>query len=87
MFSTHYHKLLDDFKSMPGVSTYHMSYIQNAGSDNITFLYKFIQGECPHSFGLNVARIAGIPKGILEKAKNKSVAFSNNLDVLTKVGS
>jgi len=29
--------------------------------DRITFLYKFIEGECPRSFGMNVARMAGLP--------------------------
>ena len=47
MFSTHYHMLLDDFKNKPGVVSYHMSYKQNEEQDNITFLYKFIKGECP----------------------------------------
>jgi DNA mismatch repair protein MSH6 len=84
MFSTHYHMLLDDFKNKPGVVSYHMSYKQNQEADNITFLYKFIKGECPQSFGLNVARMAGIPKSILEKAKEKSVAFSINLDQLNE---
>lgn len=83
MFSTHYHMLLDDFKLRPGVGTYHMAYVANEEKDNITFLYKFVKGECPLSFGLNVARMAGIPKSILERAKEKSTEFSSNLEKLT----
>ncbi len=57
-----------------------MSYIANEEKDQLTFLYKFEKGECPRSFGINVARMAGIPKCILDKAQAKSEAFSKNLD-------
>merc|ERR1712107_168804 len=60
MFSTHYHMLLRDFKDKESVGCYHMSYKANEEMDNVTFLYKFIKGECPMSFGINVARMAGI---------------------------
>ena len=33
--------------------------------DRITFLYKFIEGECPRSFGMNVARMAGLPQSVI----------------------
>lgn len=32
-----------------------------AGEENITFLYKFVEGACPKSYGFNAARLAGIP--------------------------
>ena len=83
MFSTHYHMLLDDFKNKPGVASYHMSYVENKEKDNITFLYKFVKGECPNSFGMNVARMAGIPQCIIDRAKFKSSEFSANLTKLT----
>ena len=85
MFSTHYHMLLDDFKNKEGIASYHMSYIANEAQDKVTFLYKFVKGECPMSFGINVARMAGIPQSILNIAKTKSTAFSQNLDQLTKL--
>jgi DNA mismatch repair protein MSH6 len=40
------------------------------------FLYKFIKGECPMSFGINVARMANIPKQVLDIAKKKSEDFA-----------
>ena len=43
------------------------------------FLYKFLAGECPMSFGINVARMAGIPQSILDRAAQKSKDFSENL--------
>lgn len=33
----------------------------NENNDNIIFLYKFIEGHIPQSFGINVARLAGLP--------------------------
>lgn len=61
LFSTHYHMLLDEFKDYPGVQNYHMAYKANESGDQVIFLYKFVKGECPKSFGLNVARMAGVP--------------------------
>lgn len=73
MFSTHYHMLLNDFKNVDGVKNYHMAFSANEAKDVVVFLYKFVQGECPMSFGINVARMAGIPTSVLEKAKLKSI--------------
>ena len=68
LFSTHYHMLLDDFRGAKNVDLYHMACKQDKHSDRITFLYKFIKGECPASFGLNVARMAGLPDHVIEHA-------------------
>ena len=43
--------------------------------DKIMFLYRFIEGECPKSFGMNVARMAGLPPKVIAKAKYKSEEF------------
>lgn len=72
LFSTHYHMLLDEFRDFPGVQTYHMAYKANAEADHVIFLYKFIKGECPMSFGINVARMAGLPPAVLLLASKKS---------------
>ena len=62
LFSTQYHMLLHDFRDYPGVQNYHMAHKANTGqSDRVTFLFKFIKGECPESFGMNVARTAKLP--------------------------
>jgi len=83
LFSTHYHMLLEEFKQVPGVQNFHMAFRADENNDNVVFLYRFIQGECPMSFGLNVARMAGIPQSVLKRAKHKSVAFAKELDCLT----
>ena len=79
LFSTHYHMLLDDFRDKKGIATYHMAYQANEKGDKVTFLYKFKRGECPLSFGINVARMAGIKQKILDRANIKSIAFNHNL--------
>ena len=55
----------------------------NEAKDEVMFLYRFEKGECPMSFGINVARMAGISKGIIENAKRKAEAFSIKLNSLT----
>jgi DNA mismatch repair ATPase MutS len=47
-----------------------MSYLE--ANEKIVFLYKFKMGSVPQSFGLNVARLAGIHNEIINKAKLKS---------------
>ena len=48
---------------------------------NITFLYTLGEGSCPRSFGINVARLAGLPSDVLKKAKKVSNSFE---EILTK---
>ena len=83
LFSTHYHMLLDEFRNFPGVQTYHMAYKANESGDHVVFLYKFQKGECPQSFGINVARMAGLPQRVLDLANRKAIAFTKQLDKVT----
>jgi DNA mismatch repair protein MSH6 len=83
LFSTHYHMLLDEFRDSAGVKLYHMACRADEAKEQVMFLYRFEKGECPTSFGINVARMAGIPRSILELAKRKSLDFSTKLDEIT----
>lgn len=88
LFATHYHSLLEDFKNEPHVRLGHMQcYVQeeveNSGEErNITFLYTLGEGSCPKSFGINVARIAGLPEDVLEKARIVSSSFEASMSGL-----
>jgi len=42
-------------------------------------LYKFKRGECPESFGLNIAVMAGLPNSVVTRAKQKSIDFAVKL--------
>jgi DNA mismatch repair protein MSH6 len=82
LFATHYHSLLDEWKKDPSVVLGHMECAVGNGEDtsdlgdsNITFLYTLGPGACPKSFGINVARLAGLPEEVLRNAKRISADF------------
>eukprot|EP00347_Sterkiella_histriomuscorum_P016833 403351679 len=80
LFSTHYHLLLDKFRDVEGIKSYHMACKQSeTEQDRIEFLYKFIEGDCPQSFGMNVAKMAGLPINVIRHAKLKSQEFSKKM--------
>lgn len=68
-FTTHYHILLEDIKKIDGVVLMHMDSMIDEVSKKILFLYKLKEGECPKSYGIMVARMAGIPECILATAQ------------------
>lgn len=48
--------------------------------NNITFLYTLGEGPCPKSFGVNVARLAGLPDDVLQRAKRVSSQFESEMN-------
>ena len=48
-----------------------------------TFLYKLVDGVCPDSFGINVARLANIPEDVLTRAKEMADSFNIDLTMQT----
>ncbi|KAG8389557.1 hypothetical protein BUALT_Bualt02G0241600 [Buddleja alternifolia] len=75
MFSTHYHRLALDYQKDPKVSLCHMACQVGKATDGleeVIFLYKLTAGACPRSYGVNVARLAGLPDKVLQKAAAKS---------------
>ena len=80
LFATHYHMLLDDFRDVPGVSSYHMKCVVDPkNAEKIRFLYKFVKGECPKSFGMNVAMMSGLNKNIIANAIKISDNFNTRM--------
>ncbi|KAL5699852.1 DNA mismatch repair protein msh6 [Ranunculus cassubicifolius] len=78
MFSTHYHRIAVNYQNDVQVRLCHMACQVEKGSDGVeqvTFLYRLTPGACPKSYGVNVARLAGLPESILEKAASKSMEF------------
>ena len=85
LFTTHYHMLVEDFRNIPHtVGLYHMKSSFEENSDKIRFLYKFAPGVAPQSFGIYVAKLAGVNDIVIELAKKKSEQFNNKIDQLTK---
>ena len=66
MFATHYHELNEMAGSMPRIKNFHIS-IKEMGNE-VIFLRKMEQGGSEHSFGIHVARMAGMPSSILRRA-------------------
>lgn len=67
--------LHDEFADDPLISMYHMSSRVNSDESDVTFLYKFIPGVCPKSYGSNVARAAGLSDRVIRRAQEMSEKF------------
>ena len=83
LFTTHYHMLVKDFKNEDKIGFYHMTSKYDEATSHLQFLYKFEKGIAPQSFGIVVAKMAGIDKSILDVATNKAKNFEDKLAVLT----
>ncbi|KAL0481889.1 DNA mismatch repair protein MSH [Acrasis kona] len=81
LFSTHYFHLTEDLHSNPFVSLYQMAVNENSDTFDVTFLYRFVQGVSPKSYGLSVAKKAGIPMSVIENAKNVAKNFEDVLRI------
>ena len=69
LFSTHYFELTSLPESSPNMSNVHLDAIEHDGE--VVFLYEVKAGPANQSYGLQVARLAGIPEPILADAKNR----------------
>ncbi len=67
IFATHYHELTELELVLPRVKNYNVA-VKEWG-DHIVFLRKIIPGGCDHSYGIQVAKLAGLPVQVIERAK------------------
>lgn len=67
LFSTHYHELTTLTDSIGCVRNVHV--VVKEDNDKVTFLYKIRDGAADRSYGINVARLAGLPDAVLERAR------------------
>jgi DNA mismatch repair protein MutS len=68
LFATHYHEMTQLETLREGIKNYTVL-VQEKGQD-VLFLRKIIQGKADRSYGIQVAKLAGIPKPVLDRAKN-----------------
>ena len=73
LFATHYHELNDLEEIYERVKNFHIA-VKEVGK-NVIFLRKLMEGGVAHSFGLHVARMAGMPKQVLESAEKTLAAL------------
>ncbi|MEO0016989.1 MAG: hypothetical protein RLZZ522_272, partial [Verrucomicrobiota bacterium] len=68
LFATHYHELTDLANTKPAVANYNVAVRE--WNDEIIFLHKILPGAADKSYGIQVARLAGLPKAVVERAKS-----------------
>ena len=68
LFATHYHELTELAEMLVRVRNLHITVRE--WQDNIVFLHKIVKGATDQSFGIHVAKIAGIPGSVIERAKD-----------------
>ena len=67
LFATHYHELTDMEDSFPGIVNYNIA--AKKKGDSITFLRKIVRGGTDDSYGIEVAKLAGIPQEVVKRAR------------------
>lgn len=84
LFTTHYHMLVHDFQTLEAtkqLSLYHMTSEYDKEQGSLRFLYKFEPGVAPQSFGIIVAKMAGVNDNVLKRARAKAIEFKANMKV------
>ena len=76
LFATHYHELNDLESLFPRVKNFHVT-VKEVGRE-VLFLRKIKEGGTAHSFGIHVARMAGMPQAVLESAERTLRALENS---------
>ena len=80
LFATHYHEMTDLGKLLPGIKNYQMAVKEADGT--IVFLRRVVEGSASKSYGIEVAKLAGLPRSIIERAREiLSNLEANELDV------
>lgn len=67
LFATHYHELAELEERLPGVVNYNATVIESA--DSVIFLRKIVRGSTDNSYGIEVARMAGMPREVIDRAR------------------
>ena len=82
LFATHYHELTELEGKLNGVNNYCIA-VKEQG-DNIVFLRKIVRGGADRSYGIQVAKLAGVPEPVIERAKVLVEELSDN-DITARV--
>ena len=67
LFATHYHELTDLAQRFKGVKNLNVSVRE--WEDQVVFLHRIVEGGTDRSYGIHVARLAGVPKAVLQRAR------------------
>jgi len=67
LFATHYHEITQLADKHPGMKNLNVAV--NGDGDHVTFLHKIIEGPADRSYGIQVAKLAGLPQEVVDRAK------------------
>ena len=83
LFATHYHEMTELAKLLPGVRNYQMAVKESEGT--IVFLRRVVEGSASKSYGIEVGKLAGLPRAVTDRAREiLSNLEANELDVMGK---
>jgi DNA mismatch repair protein MutS len=82
IFTTHYHELAGLAETIPGIVNARLEVREE--QNEVTFLYKVVPGAAQQSYGLYVARIAGLPEHVVQRARELLAGWRQEEPVLTK---
>lgn len=82
LFATHYHELTHLEDTMNNVVNYCIAVKENG--DDIVFLRKIIRGGADKSYGIQVAKLAGVPDSVIQRAKELVLELSEH-DLITQL--
>ena len=68
LFATHYHELTELEKILPRVKNYNVAVHEDG--EKVVFLHKIVPGGADRSYGIHVARLAGLPRAILRRSED-----------------
>ncbi len=83
LFATHYHELTDLENAIDGVKNYNIA-VKKRG-DDITFLRRIVRGPADDSYGIQVAKLAGLPDTVVERAKQVLKALEATSNIINPV--
>ncbi len=76
LFATHYHEMTDLADATPGVVNFHVA--AREWKDDIIFLRKIVPGRSDRSYGIQVARLAGLPRTVVDRAREILLALERD---------
>jgi DNA mismatch repair protein MutS len=75
LFATHYHELTSLARGRPRVRNFHVAVRE--WKEEIVFLHKLVEGGASRSYGIQVARLAGLPRAVVERARQVLAALES----------
>ena len=82
LFATHYHELTDIVQYLPRVKNY--NFLAKESEDEIIFLRKLAEGKSDRSYGIAVAKLAGLPQEVIDRAKEVLEDFEKGEELSIK---